>query len=75
MGRGSMSQPSSPIKTRYPGRDSIVIDSLDINEKEGGRSDPSSVALLEMELEDGPRKQDYLDVEKQAGDGSRPRDK
>ncbi|KAI4097351.1 MAG: hypothetical protein LQ344_000450 [Seirophora lacunosa] len=75
MGRGSMSQPDSPIKTRHPARDSIAIDPLDTHEKEGGRSDSSSATLLQMEIDDGPPKQDYLDLEKQAAHASRPGDK
>lgn len=75
MARGSMSQPSSPIKTRHAERNSITIESGDATEKEGGRSESSSATLLEMDMDDGPRKHDYLDLEKQTGDGSRPRDK
>ncbi|KAL8756028.1 MAG: hypothetical protein Q9184_004628 [Pyrenodesmia sp. 2 TL-2023] len=74
MGRGSMSEVSSPVFARHHERNSIAMDG-GADEKEGGRSESSSATLLDMELDDGPRKQDYLDVEKQAGDGSRPRDK
>ncbi|KAL8736226.1 MAG: hypothetical protein Q9166_000381 [cf. Caloplaca sp. 2 TL-2023] len=75
MGRGSMSQPSSPIKTRHPERNSMVIDDSDVNEKRESRSESSSATLLEMDMVDQPRKLEYLDLEKQTGDGSRPKDK
>ncbi|KAL8718101.1 MAG: hypothetical protein Q9225_004723 [Loekoesia sp. 1 TL-2023] len=51
------------------------MESSDATEKEGGRTQSSSATLLEMDMDDGPRKHDYLDLEKQTGDGSRPRDK
>ncbi|KAL8698310.1 MAG: hypothetical protein Q9201_006639 [Fulgogasparrea decipioides] len=75
MARGSMSQPSSPIKTRHPDRNSIAFDDSDVIEKRETRSDASSATLLEMEVADGHRRSDYLDLEKQPGDGSRPRNK
>lgn len=71
-----MSQPSSPIKTRHPDRMSIVLDDNDnTTEKRGSRSEASSATLLEMDVADEHQKLDYLDVEKQTGDGSRSRDK
>ncbi|KAL9582413.1 MAG: hypothetical protein Q9203_005500 [Teloschistes exilis] len=74
--RESMSQPSSPIKTRHPDRMPIVLDDNDnTTEKRGSRSEASSATLLEMDVADEHQKLDYLDVEKQTGDGSRPRDK
>ncbi|KAL9604529.1 MAG: hypothetical protein Q9219_000494 [cf. Caloplaca sp. 3 TL-2023] len=75
MARGSISQPDSPIKTRHPERNSIALESNDSTEKDGSRSESSSATLLEMNIEDGLRKHDYLDLEKQTGDGSRPREK
>ncbi|KAL8802410.1 MAG: hypothetical protein Q9182_003833 [Xanthomendoza sp. 2 TL-2023] len=75
MGRGSMSQPGSPIKTRHGERDSTVLGDSDAIEKRQGRSESSSATLLEMDTIDEPRKLDYLDLEKQNGDGSRPKDK
>ncbi|KAI4256896.1 MAG: hypothetical protein LQ352_001896 [Teloschistes flavicans] len=55
---------------------SIVLDDNDnTTEKRGSRSEASSATLLEMEVADEHQKLDYLDVEKQAGDGSRPKDK
>lgn len=75
MGRGSMTQPGSPIKTRHPERNSIAIDDSDATEKRGSRSESSSAILLEMDVAEEHQKLDYLDLEKQPGDGSRPRDK
>ncbi|KAI4245491.1 MAG: hypothetical protein L6R40_002552 [Gallowayella cf. fulva] len=70
-----MSQPSSPIKTRHAERDSVLLDNSDATEKQESRSDSSSTTLLEMGMVDEPRKLDYPDLEKQDGDGSRPKDK
>ncbi|KAL8946695.1 MAG: hypothetical protein Q9222_006946 [Ikaeria aurantiellina] len=76
MARGSISQPSSPIKTRHPERNSIAFDDDENSmEKRGSRSEASSATLLEMDIDDSPRKLDYLDLEKQTGDGSRRTDK
>ncbi|KAI4170435.1 MAG: hypothetical protein LQ343_004938 [Gyalolechia ehrenbergii] len=70
-----MARESSPIKARHPERNSIALDSSDATEKEGSRSESSSATLLEMDIADRPPKPDYLDIEKQIADGSRPRDK
>ncbi|KAL8917173.1 MAG: hypothetical protein Q9172_005965 [Xanthocarpia lactea] len=76
MARGSISQVDSPIKTRHPERNSIALDDNDAHEKRGNRSESSAATtLLEMDILDGPRKLDYLDLEKQTADGSRPKDK
>ncbi|KAI4190776.1 MAG: hypothetical protein L6R41_000550 [Letrouitia leprolyta] len=75
MARDSMSLPNSPIKTRHPERNSIALESSDVAAKEGGRSESSSATLVEMDIDDGSRKHAYLDIEKQIGDGSRPRNK
>ncbi|KAL9031131.1 MAG: hypothetical protein Q9196_000807 [Gyalolechia fulgens] len=75
MARESISPHRSPIKSRHPERNSIALDSSDVVEKEGSRSESSSATLLEMDIDDGPRKHDYLDIEKQIDDGPRLRDK
>lgn len=68
-----MSQPDSPITIRHPERHSIVLDGSDATEKRESRSESSSATLLEMDMVDEPRKLDYLDIEKQVEDGSRPK--
>ncbi|KAL8771188.1 MAG: hypothetical protein Q9209_003359 [Squamulea sp. 1 TL-2023] len=70
-----MSQPSSPIGARNHGRNSTVLDDSDAIEKRESRSESSSATLLEMDMVDEPRKLDYLDLEKQPGDGFRPNNK
>lgn len=73
MARGSVSQPDSPVTIRHPERNSVVLDrNNDANEKRESRSESSSATLLEMETVHEPRKLDYLDLEKQVGDGPRP---
>ncbi|KAI4284990.1 MAG: hypothetical protein L6R38_001005 [Xanthoria sp. 2 TBL-2021] len=73
MARGSMSQPDSPITIRHPERQSIVLDGSNATEKRESRSESSSATLLEMDMVNEPRKLNYLDIEKQVEDGSRPK--
>ncbi|KAL8782495.1 MAG: hypothetical protein Q9213_005334 [Squamulea squamosa] len=63
------------MATRNPGRNSIVLDDNHDIEKQKSRSESSSATLLEVDMVDEPRKLDYLDLEKQPGDGSRPNNK
>ncbi|KAL8881720.1 MAG: hypothetical protein Q9198_001135 [Flavoplaca austrocitrina] len=72
MARGSVSQPDSPITIRHPERNSVVLDRNDANEKRENRSESSSATLLDTDTVHEPRKLDYLDLEKQVGDGPRP---
>ena len=75
MARGSVSQPESPITIRHPERNSVVLDRNDANEKRESRSESSSATLLDTDTVYEPRKLDYLDLEKQVGDGPRPNTK
>ncbi|CAO1605081.1 hypothetical protein XANCAGTX0491_008613 [Xanthoria calcicola] len=68
-----MSQPDSPITIRHPERHSIVLDGSDATDNRESRSESSSATLLEMDTVDEPRKLDYLDIEKQVDDSSRPK--
>ena len=71
-----MSSPMSPIKTRHFDRDSVPnINENEMTEKGEHRSDASAAALLEMDTTETPQQLDYMDLEKQNGDRSRPRDK
>ncbi|KAL9614844.1 MAG: hypothetical protein Q9167_000677 [Letrouitia subvulpina] len=72
----SMSSPLSPIKTRHFDRELNPIgEDSNMPEKGESRGDASMAALMEMDTAEGPQELDYMDLEKQNGDGSRPRDK
>lgn len=68
-----MSQPDSPITIRHPERHSIVLDGSNATDNRESRSESSSATLLEMDTADEPRKLNYLDIEKQVDDSSRPK--
>ena len=79
MGRGSItSLPNSPIKGRHFEKDSITIDDVLANETREileKRSEPPSARFEQMETADSLQEMENLDLEKQSGDGSRPKDK
>ena len=70
-----MTEPSSPIKIRHDKRSSISNENNDAIEKRGNRSESSSATLLEMDVAEEHQKLDYLDLEKQPDEESRPRGK